>query len=177
MKINEFIENSNGKSGNELEAMVLVRNYVPIQEKRMICRDVLDRCVDDSDGYVTIDHFDKTIYFTTAILKAYTNIEFSEDYNSCIEEYDALCKDNWIKVLFVMIGDDIKRFEKVFKNEKSAMLERNSVEAQVAKVVNGLVGAIDALSGKLESSLDGANFNLPEGVDFTELMDLFKKYK
>ena len=179
MKIREFVENAKDKFIGNVEEMVLVNKYIPVQKKRILARDILDRCVDDADGFIVVDKFDKEIYFTVAALSEYTCLEFSNDYDTILEEYDALCSAGYLDMLIEMIGLDFYRFEEVFRKEKDAILSRNSVEAQVAKVANSLVEAIDGLAEKLNGAIGDFDVSkiIPEGTNVTQIMDLFNKYK
>ena len=179
MKINEFIEKANGKTATGIDEMVITRKYVPIQEKRMIARDVLDRCVDDTDGFITIEQFDKDIYFTIASISAYTNLEFSTDYETLIEEYDALAKDSWFVILPELVGGDITVLWETLVDEEKMLLSRNSIEAQVAKVVDGLLNAIDRISTKFENSIGDIDISkvIPEGTNLNEIMSMLNKLK
>lgn len=177
MKINEFLNNVNGKTAEEIESMVIVRKYIPIQEKRMIARDILDRCMNDINGFVVIDNVDKSIYFTINSIAAYTNIEFSEDYEDAIEEYDILVDSYWVKNFNDFIGADIDILWNVLLDEEKMLLTGNSIEAQVAKVANSLVNAVDVISDKINNSIGDFNMNqlIPEGTDVNKLMDMLKK--
>lgn len=172
MKINEFIE-KNFNTQEEFEA-ILARKYIPIQEKRMIARDILDRCIDDTDGFITFDEIDKSIYFVTHALSAYYDLEFSSDYEELVIEYDALCECKYknehpmLEVLTILIGDDLKKLKKVVDKEQTAILSRNSVEAQVAKVANSLAEAIN--------NFDVSKI-IPAGTDLNKMMETLNKLK
>lgn len=168
MKINEFIENINGKSEEEFEEMIIARKYIPIQDKKMIVRDVIDRCIDDIDGYITVDSVELQMLFQVAKVKAYTNLEFSSDYEEMINEYDMLCRDGWIDVFDVAVGADVDRLLSVMECEKKSALERNSVEAQIAKVATIIADAINRFD---------VSKIIPEGIDFNEMLDTLNKLK
>ena len=168
MKINEFLSNVNDKNVSKIEEMVVVRKYVPIQEKRMVARDILDKCVDDVYGHIVVDEVDVSILFKVAQIKAYTCLEFSEDYDEMIEEYDALCKDKWFYFFDELIGKDVTEFRVVMEREKDAMLSVNSIEAQVAKVAYSLVEAIN--------NFDASKI-IPEGTDLNQIMETLNKLK
>lgn len=180
MKINEFFDNiKKCNSIEEMEEMSVVRKYIPIQEKRMIARDILDRCVNDIDGFIVIDDVDKSIYFTIKSIAAYTKLEFSEDYEEAIEEYDTIIKCYWLKRFHDFIGADIEVFWNVLLDEEKMILAGNSVEAQVAKVANSLVNAVDRISIKFENSIKDIDISkvIPEGTSFNELMEMLNKLK
>ena len=179
MKIKEFLENVKGKTTEEIEAMIVVRKYIPIQEKRMVARDVLDRCVDDVDGFIAIDEIDRDMFFQIERVKAYTCLEFSENYDDMMNEFDAFCADRWFYILSELIGRDSHEFSRVMTYEKELLLKSNSIEAQIAKVTNSLIGAIDGLSNKIGNSIGEFDMTkiLPEGTNMNELLEVLKKFK
>lgn len=171
MKIREFIE-KDFNTQEEFET-ILVRKYIPIQEKRMIARDILDRCIDDTDGFITFDEIDKGIYCVTQALSAYCDLEFNSDYEALISEYDALCEYKYkneypvLDVFTILIGDDLKKLKKVIDKEQDAILKRNCIEAQVAKVANALVSTVDELD---------VNKIVPDGTNMLEILEMLKKF-
>ena len=180
MKIKEFIKNTNiNEVTLSTDENIVSSKYIPVEKKRAIARDILDRCIDDMNGFVTVNEIDREIYFTVSALEGYTVLEFSSDYASIVEEYDALYESGWLDVIPDLIGKDIKTLIEVLDHEEKTLLSRNSIEAQVANVANSLVRAIDGLSEKLEGVVGDFDMKkfIPEGTDVTELLDFISKLK
>ena len=168
MKVIEFIENINNGINNEY-----VETYIPFQTKRIIARDALERASDDIDGFISLDHTMANVYFYMNLAREYFGME-TDDVES---DYDALMSVGFD--LGNSVADDVSDAYKIFENEMKNLMAQNSVEAQMAKIVDSLVKTINRLSGKLEESIGDFNASdiLPEGVDVMELLELIKKYK
>jgi hypothetical protein len=69
MKINEFIE----KLENNKEVYP-VTSYIPLQTKRIIARDALERNIDESDGFVNLDRTMADMYFAEVIDSGNENV-------------------------------------------------------------------------------------------------------
>ena len=168
MKINEFIE----KLENNKEVYP-VKSYIPFQSKRIIARDVLERFMDDSDGFIKIDNTMAYVHFYMNLICEYFGVEIEDAEN----DYDVLMSTGF--ALEGAIAQDIERAYKVFECEEKNLMTQNSIEAQVARVANSLVEAIDALSEKMSGAIDEFDMSqiVPEGTDVNELIGLLKKLK
>lgn len=182
MKINELIDRYKTDefflTDKDFMNKISVTSYIPIQEKRMIVRDILDKCMDDHDGFVTIDEVDKEIYLTLIMLREYHGLEISDDYDSMVAEYDTLAKSGVLEWLRTDVRDK-QVLQDIMYQEQHAILARNSMGAQVAKVANALVGAIEGITNKFEGAINGLDVNkiIPDGVDVKQLMEFVSKYK
>lgn len=171
MKIKEFIEKYN-KDMDIKE--ILTRTYIPIAKKRNIANVVLNKCVDTTDGFAVVDECYKDICFMVAVISAYTSLEFSEDRDGMLEEYDALCESGWFDTITATIEEDYMRLVIVVEQEENALLSRNSIEASVAKVATNIINTVETLTEKLEDFVEDIDINniLPEGKDVAELFKL-----
>ena len=77
MNINEFIDNLS--KSNNME-MIIKEHYIPVEDKRNIALEVLEDCTTEENGYVKVDHFKRDIYFDIAMLREYTNLKLSYDF-------------------------------------------------------------------------------------------------
>ena len=157
MKVKEFIE----KLENN-EEVNPVKYYIPLQTKRAIVRDVLERNMDDNDGFIKLDRTMADVYFTMSLIGEYFDVEI-EDVES---DYEAIMAAGFS--FDDVIFKDVCRAYKVFDYEEKDLMAQNSIEAQVAKMVNSLTNAI--------SNFDVSKL-IPEGTDVNELMELLNKYK
>ena len=166
MKINEFIK----KLENDKE-IYPVKNYIPLQIKRILARDALEKAMDDSDGFIKLDRTMADVYFAMNLIREYFDVEIEDIEN----DYEAIMAagfsfdDNIFK--------DICRAYKVFDYEEKDLMTQNSIEAQVAKVANSLVNAIDVLSEKMSGAIGDFDINqiVPEGTDVNEFIGMLNK--
>lgn len=172
MNIMEFIENLSKL--NNLEDIIKI-HYIPVEDKKNIAIEVLEDCIVEENGYVAVDRFKRDIYFDFAMLREYTNLNLSYDFDSMIEEYDVLCEHNILSLIFNYIGDDYKRAKRILSYEQQNILNKNSIEAQVAKASTALVDMLHSVNNKLEK------FNmtdiLPAGTDMNQVLELLNKLK
>jgi hypothetical protein len=66
-----------------------VKTYIPFREKRLIVETVVAANTNEIDGIKRHDAINAFIGFVTAMLKAHTNLEFSNDP---VEDYDLLAE-------------------------------------------------------------------------------------
>lgn len=179
MKIYELIESLKNKSAKEIEDMAVVSRYVPISRKRIVARDILNKCIDDASGFIVIDGIDREVYFTMAVLQEYTCAEVSTEYDVVLEEYDMLCVADVFETLVTLIGDDVAELLNVIDEEEKMILARNSIEAQVARAVNGFTETVAHVSDAMTSSLSNFDINkmLPQGTTLNDVVNLISKYK
>ena len=168
MKIKEFIE----KLENNKEVYP-VKSYIPLQSKRVIARDALERAMDDADGFVSLDSTMAYVYLCMGLICEYFDVEFDDAEN----DYDALMSTGFS--LDGAVAKDMSRAYEVFEFEKKDLMARNSIESQVAKVANSLMIAIDALSEKMNGAIGDFDISqiVPEGTDINELFGMLKRLK
>ena len=173
MKINEFIEKYNGV--DKISDVIKIKRYISLNKKRMIARDAIDRNMSDIDGFITIDNIGADVSFVMNLIPLYTGLEVIDE----IEDYDALCGSGLMTEIIKAVEADFNDARAILVAEREAVLAQNSIEAQVAKIANSLVTAINGLSGKFADAVGNFDMNkiVPEGTDVNELMELFKKYK
>jgi hypothetical protein len=177
MKTHELVEMI--LEGQDLTEIIELNEYIPVLDKRNIALEILEECVEEEDGYLQVDQLKKHIYFTAVILREYAGIEFSYDFETMAYEYDELCEFGIIDEIMDSIFEDCERVKEILAFEESKILNRNSVEAQVARLSNSVAESLNNLSetiGKKVEELD-VNKILPEGTDVNKLLDLLKLIK
>ena len=86
MKIKEFIEKAKKtNSVNGLKNIITVKNYLPFVEKQELIESVTESCKVVTNGYIQFDEMKKYIVFTTSVIQAYTDLEFSTNYDELID--------------------------------------------------------------------------------------------
>lgn len=159
---------------------LIIREYVPFDEKRAIAQTVLASCSTINDGVVSIDSINKYMLFTMAMLSTYTDL-YSDENITISEAYDSLCM---CKVGdYTMLDAIIKTFEVEYSrcndilNMMTAdILSENNVEKQVGKFLSKLSDKINKLGDGVINKLGDFNMDLSQ-LDIDRLMDMINKIK
>ena len=144
MKINEFIEKYKKQNLTQFtKSLLTVKNYLPYMDKQALVNNILSKCKMTNYGYIQIDEMKKYIVFTIEIIKAYTNLEFDEDFNVAITEYDALCEAGVLNNIIETFEGEYKTVLNMVAMRQDYILQSNSVECQVARFLNGINDRLD----------------------------------
>lgn len=164
MKINEFIEKYKKNNGVQtVNRLISVKNYLPFVEKQELVNQILNRCKVSNYGYVQFDETKKYIVFTIEVIKAYTNIEFDEDFNIAITEYDALCEADLLNSIIGTFEGEYKTVLNMIAMRQDYILQGNSIECQIAKFLGGLNDRLDDVLSILSDKFgDFNNINITE---------------
>ena len=102
----------------------------------------------------------------------YTNLEVEANFESMIEQYDAICENGLLDRIIIAFKDDYSAMCKVLDGMLDELLIQNSIEAQVVRIANKISDMIDLAS----NSLDIASI-FPESENIIELMKQIKALK
>lgn len=173
MKINELINTVRTNPNARLTKIIETKNYLPFEDKIELVNTIVDKCTIDNNGFIQINEIDQYIHFTVESIKAYTNIEFSEDY---INDYDLLCSSGMLSDVIATFDGEYKMILNMVEMQKRYVLEQNKVEFQVANVANALVSAIDQLGNSLSDKVNDLDkLATPENMQMLkEFMNKFK---
>lgn len=173
MKVESFVDKLNNF---EIDLGDYTYVYVPVMKKREIVQDVLNKCIQNTNGYIVIDEFKKEIYFAVALIEEYFKVEFSSEFEQIAKEYDILCATHCLEMLINELQDEYSRMKKLLETEANALLAQNSIEMQIAKVANALTTTVTSLSADFSNTLKEFNLNeiLPSDVSTSEFMNIIK---
>ena len=177
MKIQEFIEKYKKANGMQsVKSMLATKNYLPFAEKQELVDRVLNKCINDNNGYMQFDEMEKYLSFTMEIIMAYTNIEFDKDFNTAIHEYDALCEAGILNNIIDTFEGEYKTVLDMVGMRQDYIMRSNSIEAQVAKFLNSLNDKLDVLTNiaaEQMASFGFDNLGITAG-DITQLTEFVK---
>ena len=169
MKIREFVDTY--MIEQFIESFEDYYKYIPIQKKHELAQNIIGASSIFDNGIMTIDPLKKEVYFAAAILNAYWGLEFAENFDQLVAEYDLLCSYGWLDAFVEVFPSEYSRMVKVLAQEESVMMYQNSMEAQIAKFVGNLGNVVDGLADKFAGVMD--NVDLEElGLNNSELMGL-----
>jgi hypothetical protein len=153
-----------------------VKKYMSIKEKRVLIDDIINSCILYEDGMYKFDDIDKYITFTMKTISAYTNLELSDDIEN---DYDMLCEANLLNIVIETFGGEYENVNLLLQMKCEYILSGNTIEAQVAKFLTGLLDNVNDLSCVLSSKLDSFDFkNLPVKMeDIKKIIDFVNSQK
>lgn len=160
MKVQEFIEKAKDLSNtNIIKGMLDVQAYLPFAEKRELAARIVEQSVVDEDGYIQIDEIKKYIVFTTETIQAYTNLEFSHNFDMVMVEYDMLCSLNLLNVVLATFETEYKIILELVSMATDYVLKSNSIECQAAKMFKRLGDNIDGITASLQDAISKSDLN------------------
>lgn len=159
MKINELLEMYKKNQMINLKNVLEVEEYIGTPLKRKMCDLVLDSCIEDVNGVLHIDSFDRYILFTIAVISMHTNLEFSIDADgvTSIDEYDELNKIGLIDKIINTFKTDYEACKvmlDMLTNDR--MKNQETLEKKIIQFLNGVAQDIDSLNN-LENKEDILN--------------------
>lgn len=179
MKVNEFIKKVEQLTNVQIIKKILeVEEYMPFSEKKELAQNIIKRSIVRENGFVRINEIDKYLIFTTEVIAAFTNLEFSADLEIRSQEYDMLVQSGRLSEIIEMLGAEYKTILELVKMESDFVSQENSVEYQAAKFFDGLNQTVYGLSNTLSSQVEKFNIsNLGiSSEQISQLSALLNKY-
>ena len=174
MKIKEFIEKAKKTNNiNGLKNIITVKNYLPFVEKQELIESVTESCKVVTNGYIQFDEMKKYIVFTTSVIQAYTNLEFSTDYDELIEEYDMLCEYGLLNEIVELFSAEYNATLSMLSMKADFILKSNSIECQITQFLYGLNNKLDTALESLSGQVNMFKESITE-EDISKLTDLLK---
>ena len=169
MKVNEFVQTMKNNKTKSVKAVINTKDYLPYQRKVALVQSIMDKCVTEVNGYVSIDELDQYVVFVCDIISAYTDLEFGILY---WEDYDLLAENQLLNSVVATFAEEYKTVLNMLNVEKETILSRNSIEYQVAGLVNKIESAVDEFVDSMTNKIDtDVDFNMEQ---FGELLKLIK---
>jgi hypothetical protein len=182
MKINEFVEHMKknaSKATREEQILAMARkvldakDYISIKEKRTLIDSIINSCILYDNGIYKFDGIDKYVYFTMYTIAAYTNIELSDNI---YDDFDMLSMEKMLPIIICVIQKEYDDVNILLQMQCDSLLENNSVEASVGRLVEGTMDFLNDVESALKSSLDKlSDIKLDENVDFSKLLNFINK--
>lgn len=153
-----------------------VKEYLSIKQKKELVQDIVNECILYDDGVFKFDDIEKYICFTMRTIKAYTNLELSDDIEA---DYDLLCE---AKLLESVINTFKKEYDDVnvlLQMKCDFVLSSNTIEAQLGRFLDGVSEKLDVFTNNLSTKFGNFDMNnLPFGAeDLQKLMKLINMQK
>ena len=143
------------KVGKYLRKTLEIKTYIPFRTKREIAEIVVAQNIKEINGVKKNDQINQYISFVVAMLKAHTNIEFSEDP---VADYDLLSESGLLPQIVAEFQESYNECDIVLKMAISMELEDNNINLIVGRLLNNLAES-------LKNKLDSFNFSDLLGSD------------
>lgn len=117
-----------------------IRQYIPFHNKRIIAEKIVKENTMLVDGVKKNDPIGQYVSFIIEMLKAHTNLEFSDDMES---DYDALCESGLLTLIINEFQTDYSECDILLKMALASELEDNNLNIMIGKILNGGGATID----------------------------------
>ena len=164
MRVHEFIEYM-GKNVNRTmkEEQILalvnkqleVKNYLSLNEKKKLIDRITDKCIYFENNTFRIDSIDSYVYFTMFTIDEYTNLEI-DNVEDC---FDALSESGLLPVVIMSLGQEYQDVQTFLQMKHGEILENNSLEMQLGKFFESVLGQVTDFSDAVIDSLKGLNID------------------
>lgn len=159
----------------DIELLSGTKRYLPIEDKRKLVVGVIAMCTDDIGGLVEVDQFRMNIYFEMNMLKEYFDLDVSNNFDKLMKEYDTVCESGVLYKVHSLLSYEYDALKELLDQELKELLEENSIEKQLSKLVVKLHDAIKTLDDKIK----GVDINdmLLSGMDMSSVSKILNMLK
>jgi len=180
MKIMEFIEymqknTTRTMRDDQIQQMVQkvlgVKTYLSIKEKRNLIDNIINACILYENGIYKFDGIDKYVYLTMYTIDAYTNLELSTDVEN---DFDMLSEAKLLPIVVGVMQEEYNDVNILFQMQCDAILENNSVESLMGKLVGNVTVFLDDVLNSLKKMTD---FKLGENVDAQHILKILNAFQ
>lgn len=170
MKVNELLMNIHNKEFN-LEKGLQVKKYLPMETKKTIAQGIMYECINDEDGAIKVDSVQQYLSYVKYMITMHTNLEYTD------ADYDKLCSAQYgdstlLNAIINCFGTDAKECDRILKLMCGDLMQNNSIEVSVSKVVNVLIQSINGITENLNNKIGAIDM---DGVDFDKLKKVLNR--
>lgn len=176
MKINELLMSIHRKDFN-IEKELQVKNYLPIEEKKLIAQGIIYECTEETNGVIKVDSVQQYLSYVKYMILRHTNLEYKA------EDYDKLCSTKYngkilLDVIMECFNSDAKECLKILNLMVSDRMKEASIEFTIAKFLSNITNLLEQWSEKLEQKVDNIDLKsmIPEDMDMNKLNALLTTY-
>lgn len=185
MKIEKFVEimeankgkiysktNANAMS-DFIKKTLEVKEYLPLQEKRDLISQIIDKSIIYENSMYKFDEIDKYVHLVMLSIAAYTNIELSDDIEN---DYDELCRSGLLTMIVDSFKDEYKSIMMLLDMQCNYILADNALGAKIGAFVESLSKNLDSLATVLKTKVEKMNLDM-SNIDLDNVQSLLEKFK
>jgi predicted CopG family antitoxin len=131
----------------------LKTNYLPVSTKKMICEQIVNNCIVDNDGIITIDYIAKQSAIDISLVQFYSNIDLNES------DLDSLYADGII--------DELRR--------NMPTSELKFIETNVYYMLQEIKELNNSLSGVINRQLSKLINRIPDSKEINKMIPKISK--
>ena len=171
MKVNELIEKMN-EDGFELDKVIEVNAYIPIQVKRAIAQEIVYESTFEDEGVLKIDSFERYMSFVRHMIREHTNLDYTD------EDYDTLCSTVYedcslLDAIMSLFGADAKECSRILDMVTGDKMQDATLESVIAKALYNLEIKMGSV---LKMITDKTAEAMPENIDMDKLSEFLNNY-
>ena len=175
MNVKEFVEKI--KSGNQVQEVLQIKEYLPIEMKQVIAQAIIYDSIETVNDVQVMDSVKKHIALTRFMITEHTDLEYTD------EDYDTLCMEtvNGVTImdlLFAAFYTDFKVCEKILGFMVEDWLRNNSLDVHLVGLVDKLSNAFGDVVGMVKDKIKDFNVEdfVPADTDKKQLSEFITKY-
>lgn len=170
MKINELLLNIHNKEFN-IEKGLQVKKYLPMEVKKTIAQGIMYECIDETKGYIKVDSVQQYMSYVRYMITMHTNLEYTD------ADYDKLCSVQYgdttlLNAIINCFGSDAKECDRILKLMCGDLMQNNSIEASIGKLMNALIESMNGITNNLNSKIGAIDMN---SIDFEKVKKVIDK--
>lgn len=185
MQIKEFEQIMNENKGklysrtdanavtNFVKKTLEVKEYLPLQEKRDLISQIIDKSIIYENSMYKFDEIDKYVCLVMLSIAAYTNIELSDDVEA---DYDELCKSGLLNMIVDSFRDEYKAVMMLLDMQCNYILADNALGYKFGALVESLSKNLDSLADTLKMKVESMNLDLSD-INLDDIQSLLEKFK
>ncbi len=169
MKINELLMNIHNKEFN-LERGLEVKKYLPMETKKAIAQGIIYDCTDDTDGHIKVDSVQQYMSYVRYMITMHTNLKYTD------ADYDKLCSTQYgdttlLNAIINCFAPDAKECDRILKLMCGDLMQNNSIETSIAKVMNVLVESMNGITNNLNAKIGAIDMDSVDFAKMKKIMD------
>lgn len=155
MKARELVGMYKKNKSIDLKSVLNVKKYIGVAYKQKIAELVLDASLEEVDGILQMNSFDRYLLFTIAVIEMHTDLEFSDENDeehSSVDDYDALCEIGLLDKIIDTFKEDYNACQIVLDMMTSDRIKNHdNLQKKIYRFLNNF---ISQLQGGIESLED-----------------------
>lgn len=173
MKVNKFVEKFKKNKMLDIKKELEVKEYIGIAEKEKLARVVLDNCTTEINNEIHINSLERYLLFIISVINTHTNLDFSDEDNSALDDYDALCENGLIDKIIGTFKEDYDACEIVLNMMTTDRLQSSmTIEKKIYSFFDNVSEIVQHATDSLLDIIK-INANGEVGIDTDSLLDIY----
>lgn len=173
MKVNEFVEKFKKNKMLDIKKELEVKEYIGIAAKEELARVVLDNCTTEINNEIHINSLERYLLFIISVINIHTNLDFSDEDNSALDDYDALCENGLIDKIIGTFKEDYDACEIVLNMMTTDRLQSSmTIEKKIYSFFDNVSEIVQHATDSLLDIIK-INANGEVGIDTDSLLDIY----